>query len=392
MMRGTYAGTCKKLTRHNQMMAIDPVCGMTVDESSALRADHAGMTYYFCNPGCRAKFVADPPKYLHKASVHEPMGDPDAIYTCPMHPEVRQKGPGACPICGMGLEPAMVTLDEGPNHELIDMTRRFWIAAGLGLPVMLFAMAEMIAPAAVHGAFDLRMANWIQLALATPVVLWAGWPFFTRARDSIVNRSPNMFTLIGVGVGAAYLYSVAATAVPAWFPEGFRMHGRVEPYFDTAVVITALVLLGQVLEIRARSRTSLALKGLLGLAPKTARKVLGLMENDVPVADVKVGDLLRVRPGEKIPVDGVVLKGTTSVDESMVTGEPMPVEKAPGDRVIGGTVNGTGSIVMKAERVGRDTLLAQIVQMVADAQRTKAPVQRIADRVAAWFVPMVFAV
>ena len=270
-----------------------------------------------------------------------------------MHPEVRQQGPGACPFCGMALEPAMVTLDEGPNHELIDMTRRFWIAAGLGLPVMLFAMAEMIVSVDRRTrASTRRPPNWIQLALATPVVLWAGWPFFTRAWDSLVNRSPNMFTLIGVGVGAAYLYSVEATVMPGRFPEGFRMHGRVEPYFDTAVVITALVLLGQVLEIRARSRTSLALKGLLGLAPKTARKVIGLMENDIAIADVQVGDKLRVRPGEKLPVDGVVVKGSTSVDESMVTGEPMPVEKEPGSRVTGGTINGTGSIVMQAERVG----------------------------------------
>jgi Cu+-exporting ATPase len=380
---------------------------MTVDESTPLRADHAGITYYFCSPGCRAKFVAHPEQYLDKSARHEPhhqpTSDPDAIYTCPMHPEVRQKGPGACPFCGMALEPAMVTLDDAPNHELVDMTRRFWIAAGLGLPVMLFAMTEMIAPA--FAASLLRWArpsavNWLQLALATPVVLWAGWPFFTRAWDSIVNRSPNMFTLIGAGVGAAYLYSVAATIVPGWFPEGFRTHGpstslgagRVEPYFDTAVVITALVLLGQVLEIRARSRTSLALKGLLGLAPKTARKVIGLMENDIAIADVHVGDKLRVRPGEKIPVDGVVVKGRTSVDESMVTGEPMPVEKEAGSTVTGGTINGTGSIVMQAERVGRDTLLSQIVQMVAEAQRTRAPVQRVADRIAAWFVPAVFAI
>jgi Cu+-exporting ATPase len=376
-------------------MAIDPVCGMTVDESTPLRADHAGATYYFCNPGCRSKFIASPAQYLDKLGPAGPMGDPEAIYTCPMHPDIRQKGPGACPLCGMALEPAMVTLEDGPNPELIDMTRRFTIAAALGFPVMALAMAEMIAPALVAG--PLRWAgptavNWIQLALATPVVLWAGWPFFTRARDSIVNRSPNMFTLIGVGVGAAYFYSVAATIVPGSFPDGFRMHGRVEPYFDTAVVITALVLLGQVLEVRARSRTTLALRGLLGLAPKTARKVLGLMEHDVPIADVHVGDSLRVRPGEKIPVDGVVVKGRSSVDESMVTGESMPVEKEPGNKVTGGTINGSGSIVMKAERVGRDTLLSQIVQMVAEAQRTKAPVQRVADRIAAWFVPAVFAV
>jgi Cu+-exporting ATPase len=373
-------------------MPIDPVCGMTVDPSSPLRYDYDGTTYFFCNPGCRTKFSANPEHYLDASKAPEPMGDPEAIYTCPMHPEVRQKGPGACPICGMALEPAVVTLDEGPNPELVDMTRRFWIATALGFPVMAFAMTEMIAADAVHRAINLRVADWIQLALATPVVLWAGWPFFTRAWDSLVNRSPNMFTLIGIGVGAAYVYSAVATIAPGVFPDGFRMHGRVEPYFDTAVVITALVLLGQVLEIRARSRTSAALKGLLGLTPKTARKVLGLMENEIPIADVKVGDQLRVRPGERVPVDGVVVKGRSAVDESMVTGEPIPSAKEPGSPVTGGTVNGTGSFVMRAERVGRDTLLAQIVQMVAEAQRTRAPVQRLADRIAAFFVPAVVAV
>ena len=372
-------------------LPIDPVCGMKVDPATRLRHEHDGTMYYFCAPGCLDRFRADPERYLSPAP-DTPPADPDAIYTCPMHPEVRQKGPGACPFCGMALEPAMVTLDEGPNHELIDMTRRFRVAAILGFPIMMFAMTEMVAPDVVHGSVDLQLSNWIQLALATPVVLWAGWPFFTRAWGSLVNRSPNMFTLIGLGVGAAYAYSVAATIAPALFPDGFRMHGRVEPYFDTAVVITALVLLGQVLEIRARSRTSSALKGLLGLAPKTARRVLGLVENDVSIADVQVGDLLRVRPGEKIPVDGVVTKGRTSVDESMVTGEPIPAAKEPGDRVTGGTVNGTGSIVMKAERVGKDTLLSQIVQMVAEAQRSRAPVQRLADRIAAWFVPFVVLV
>jgi Cu+-exporting ATPase len=376
----------------NTTLPIDPVCGMTVDPATPLRMDHGGTTYYFCAPSCLAKFRANPDAFLTRSPAEAPATDADAVYTCPMHPEVRQKGPGACPICGMALEPAMVTLDEGPNVELIDMTRRFKVAAALGLPVMVFAMAEMFAPDAVHRAVDPRIADWIQLVLATPVVLWAGWPFFTRAWDSLLNRSPNMFTLIGTGVGAAYAYSVVATVAPDLFPEGFRMHGRVEPYFDTAVVVTALVLLGQVLEIRARSRTSAALKGLLGLAPNTARRVVGLIENDVPIADVQVGDLLRVRPGEKIPVDGVVVKGRTTVDESMVTGEPIPAAKEPGGRVTAGTVNGTGTLVIKAERVGRDTLLAQIVRMVAEAQRTRAPVQRLADRIAAWFVPVVFAV
>jgi Cu+-exporting ATPase len=379
---------------------------MTVNTETPLHTDYKGDTYYFCNPGCLARFQADPRKYLqpkpssaghasaapHASAEPHPAApaDMDAIYTCPMHPEIRQKGPGACPICGMALEPATVTLDDGPNPELVDMTRRFWIAAALGLPIMAFAMAQMIAPGLVPRSTGLT--NGIQLVLATPVVLWAGWPFFERAWDSLVNGSPNMFTLIGAGVGAAYGYSAVATIAPGVFPEGFRMHGQVEPYFDTAVVITALVLLGQVLELRARSRTSAALKGLLGLAPKTARRVLGLMEDDVPIADVHVGDRLRVRPGEKVPVDGVVMKGRTSIDESMITGEPIPVEKEPGGRVTAGTVNGTGSIVIEATRVGRDTLLAQIVQMVAEAQRTRAPVQRLADRIAAWFVPAVVLV
>jgi Cu+-exporting ATPase len=370
--------------------AIDPVCGMTVKTSTPLTTTYKGDTYYFCAPGCRAKFDADPEKYLHPAP--PAAADMDAIYTCPMHPEVRQKGPGACPMCGMALEPAMVTLDEGPNPELVDMTRRLWIAVVFSAPIVVFAMTQMIAPQFSRlGPRSALLANWLQLAAATPVVCYAGAPFFVRAWQSIRNRSPNMFTLIGIGVGAAFGYSVAATIAPQVFPAGFRMHGAVEPYFDTAVVITALVLLGQVLEIRARSRTSAALKGLLGLAPNTARKVIGLMENDIPIADVHVGDKLRVRPGEKVPVDGVVLKGRTSIDESMVTGEPVPVEKDPGSRVTAGTVNGTGSIVIEARRVGRDTLLAQIVQMVAEAQRTRAPVQRLADRIAEWFVPAVVA-
>jgi Cu+-exporting ATPase len=370
--------------------ATDPVCGITVKTSTHLRTDYDGHTYYFCAPGCLAKFQEDPERFLHpEPAAVSSSAHTDAMYTCPMHPEVRQRGPGACPICGMALEPAMVTLDEGPNPELVDMSRRLWIAIAFGLPVMAYAMWTMVAGS--H-AGSTALANWLQLAAATPVVCYAGAPFFVRAWQSIVNRSPNMFTLIGIGIGSAFVYSVVATIAPQVFPEGFRMGGVVEPYFDTAVVITALVLLGQVLEIRARSRTSAALKGLLGLAPKTARKVIGLMENDIAIADVHVGDKLRVRPGEKVPVDGVVLKGRTAIDESMVTGEPIPVEKEPGGGVTAGTVNGTGSIVIEARRVGRETLLAQIVQMVAEAQRTRAPVQRVADRVAEWFVPAVVAV
>ncbi|MBD0324481.1 MAG: HAD-IC family P-type ATPase, partial [Aldersonia sp.] len=322
-------------------------------------------------------------------------------YTCPMHPEIVRTEPGACPICGMALEPRTVGLEEGPNPELVDMTRRFRVAAALAAPVFLLAMADMVFGAGVGGRIDIRWTNWLGFVLATPVVWWAGWPFFARGWASIVNRSPNMFTLIALGVGAAYLYSAAATMVPQWFPAGFQMHeaGRregglqlVEAYFDTAVVITVLVLLGQVLELRARSRTSAAIKALLGLAPKTARRIRDGVEEDVPVPHLAVGDLLRVRPGEKIPVDGVVVEGRTAVDESMVTGEPLPVEKESGSRVTGGTVNGTGSVVMRAERVGADTLLAQIVRMVSDAQRSRAPIQKLADRISGWFVPAVVVV
>ncbi len=292
----------------------------------------------------------------------------------------------------MALEPRTVSLEDTPNPELADMTRRFRVSAMLGFPVFALAMADMVLGPGVGGRVDLRVTNWVGLVLATPVVLWGGWPFFVRAWASVVNRSPNMFTLIALGVGAAYVYSVAATVVPGWFPAGFRMHGVVEPYFDTAVVITVLVLLGQVLELRARSRTSSAIKQLLGLAPRTARRVVGDREEDAPIGAVQVGDVLRVRPGEKIPVDGVVTDGHSFVDESMVTGEPLPAEKAAGDRLTGGTVNGTGTLLMRAERVGADTLLAQIVRMVSEAQRSRAPIQRLADRIAAWFVPAVVLV
>jgi Cu+-exporting ATPase len=371
-------------------LPIDPVCGMEVDPGTDLKTDYKGSTYYFCHPSCLDRFTADPEAVLHPADA--PPADPGAVYTCPMHPEVRQIGPGSCPFCGMALEPAAVTLDDGPNVELIDMTRRFRLAAILGFPVMAFAMTEMLAPSAIHSRVNLHGADWIQLVLATPVVFWCGAPFFVRAWASVVNRSPNMFTLIAMGVGAAYGYSAVATIAPGMFPDGFRTHGRIEPYFDTAVVITALVLLGQVLEIRARSRTSAALKGLLGLAPSTARRVGPAGDEDVALSDVRPGDELRVRPGDKIPVDGVVLDGRTSIDESMVTGEPVAAAKAPGDQVTGGTVNGTGSFVMRAERVGRETLLARIVQMVSEAQRTRAPIQRVADVAAGYFVPFVVAV
>ncbi len=309
-----------------------------------------------------------------------------------MHPEVRQQGPGTCPKCGMALEPETVTLDDGPDPELIDMTRRFWISVALSLPLLLLTMPHMFG-VDVTRVVPAAALPWIELVLATPVVLWAGWPFFQRAQASLVHRSPNMFTLIAVGTGAAYLYSVVAAVAPGAFPAAFRNHmGAVDLYFEPAAVITTLVLLGQVLELRARSQTSAAVKALLGLAPKTARLVRDGGEEDVPLEDVQAGDVLRVRPGEKIPVDGVVTEGQSTVDESMVTGEPVPVAKQAGDKVTGATVNGTGSFLMRAERVGAETLLAQIVQMVAEAQRSRAPIQRLADKVSGWFVPTVVAV
>src|SRR3954471_19992780 len=375
-------------TVESQPLPIDPVCGMEVDPSTDLHTEYDGKTYYFCHPSCLERFTAEPLSFVEP---REPAPlIPGAIYTCPMHPEVRQVGPGSCPKCGMALEPERVTLDEGPNPELVDMTRRFYAAAILGLPVMLIAMIGMVAPDFMHRVSG--VTNYLQLALSIPVVFWAGAPLLARGWASIVHRSPNMFTLIALGIGAAFLYSFAATVAPGVFPEGFRMDGRVDPYFDTAVVVTALVLLGQVLELRARSRTSAALKGLLGLAPSNARRVEADGEHDVPIASVHVGDLLRVRPGEKIPVDGVVTEGQSFVDESMVTGESVPAEKRTDDRVTGGTLNGTGSFIMRADRVGESTLLAQIVRMVAEAQRTRAPIQRLADRIAEYFVPAVVAV
>jgi len=373
-----------------ESLPIDPVCGMEVDPSTDLRTDYNGTTYFFCHPSCLERFTANPIEFLEPREPEAAI--PGAIYTCPMHPEIRQEGPGSCPICGMALEPERVTLDEGPNPELVDMTRRFRAAALLGLPVMLYAMLEMIASGFLHGAVPPTAANWFQLVLATPVVFWAGAPLFSRGWASIVHRSPNMFTLIALGIGAAYLYSLVATVLPGVFPSGFQMHGRVEPYFDTAVVVTALVLLGQVLELRARAQTSTALRALLGLAPSTARRVEADGERDVPLASVHVGDLLRVRPGERVPVDGVVVDGRCFVDESMVTGESIPVEKLVGAAVTGGTLNSTGSFIMRADRVGEATLLAQIVRMVAEAQRTRAPIQRLADRISEYFVPAVVAV
>jgi P-type Cu+ transporter len=373
------------------MTHTDPVCGMTIEEEDAAGSHaHGGTTYYFCNPSCLEQFKADPPSFLGPRTAAVAPAAAGTEYVCPMHPEVQSATPGACPICGMALEPRVASLEEKPNPELIDMTRRFWIAAILGAPVFVLTMADMAGAslASGHGA----LVNGIGLALATPVVFWAGWPFFERAWASIVNRSPNMFTLIAMGVGAAYAYSAAATLAPGIFPAGARMHGVVPTYFDTAVVITALVLLGQVLELRARSQTGRAIRELLGLAPKTARLVKDGGERDVPLADIVVGDRCRVRPGEKVPVDGVVIEGRSAVDESMITGEPMPSTKEAGSQVTAGTINTTGGLLVRAERVGSDTLLAQIVRMVSDAQRSRAPIQRLADVIAAYFVPAVVAV
>ena len=380
----------------------DPVCGMTVDpETSRFSFDYRGTTYHFCCSGCHAGFQQDPDAFLRAAGdaatgvgvmqMHGLALPAGTVYVCPMCPDVRETEPGPCPSCGMALQPLTVTPDEGPNLELIDMTRRFWIAAALGFPVFALAMTEMVAGA---GGLPISrtVSNWLQLVCAAPVVVWAGRPFFERAWTSVVNRSPNMFTLIALGVGAAFIYSAVATIVPGAFPDGFRMNGGVEPYFDTAVVIVVLVLLGQVLELRARHRTGGALRALLDLAPPVAHRVTADGEEEVPLADVQAGDVLRVRPGDRIPVDGVVTDGRSAVDESMISGEPIPIEKEVGSPVVGATVNGTGSLLMRAERVGSDTLLARIVQMVSDAQRSRAPIQRVADRVAGVFVPAVVTV
>jgi Cu+-exporting ATPase len=364
---------------------------MTVDPHKARhRADHRGHTYYFCSAGCRAKFVADPQKYL---GGRQPQSVPEGtVYTCPMHPEIRQIGPGSCPICGMALEPDIAGPETGPNPELVDMTRRFWTGLVLTLPVFILEMGAHIAGA--HNWVEPTPSNYVQFAFATPVVLWAGWPFFERGWQSLATRNLNMFTLIAMGTGVAYVYSLAATFVPGIFPEAFRGHGGAPAvYFEAASVITVLVLMGQVLELRAREATSGAIRALLDLAPKTARRIKGDGgDEDVSLDAVQVGDRLRVRPGDKVPVDGTVLEGRSALDESMVTGESMPVTKEKDSRVLGGTLNTSGSFIMRADKVGRDTLLSQIVQMVANAQRSRAPIQRLADQVSAWFVPAVMAV
>jgi Cu+-exporting ATPase len=423
----------------------DPVCGMQVDPQKARHTfEHDGTTYFFCCSGCRAAFQRDPEAFLGRA--REPQPHPpdrhhdhrqasnakdtrttrvtayvcpmcpevrenkpvpcptcgmalelelsadvltEVEYACPMHPQIVQNGPGACPVCGMAVEPRTVAPEEAPNPELADMTRRFWIGAAIALPVFGLAMSEMVLGSRMLEFVSRPASNWVQLVFSTPVVVWAGRPFFVRGWASIVNRRPNMFTLIALGVGSAYVYSLGATIAPMLFPAGFQRAGGVEPYFDTSVVIIVLVLLGQVLELRARHQTGAALRSLLSLAPAVAHRIIDGGEEDVPLGLVETGDTLRVRPGERIPVDGVVVEGRSAVDESMISGEPIPVEKSVGSQVVGATVNGTGSLTMQAERVGSETMLAQIVRMVGEAQRSRAPIQRLADRLAEYFVPAV---
>jgi len=392
---------------------IDPVCGMKVDPKQARGGQHIhlGTTYFFCNPKCKAKFEAEPERYLApKADIPHPapagtptqqtavsppsLSSSPVTYTCPMHPEVRQVGPGTCPKCGMALEPEEPSAEEAENPELRDMTRRFGVSVALAIPLFLLAMSDMLPGMPVQHAVGARLLGWVQLALATPIVLWGGWPFFVRGAQSVANRSLNMFTLIALGTGAAYLFSIVAQVFPSLLPASFRGHSGAAPlYFESAGVIVALVLLGQVLELRARQATSGAIRALLGLAPKTARRLKDDgTEADIPLEHIHLGDRLRVRPGEKLPVDGEVVEGQSAVDESMLTGEPLPVEKTPGSLVTGGTVNGSGALIVRAARVGRDTLLAQIVRTVGEAQRSRAPIQRLADQVAGYFVPAVIAV
>jgi Cu+-exporting ATPase len=379
-------------------MAKDPICGMAVDESSPLRAERGGQTFYFCSDNCRQKFLSasESVTHAHGASSAAPVVPTPGktIYTCPMHPEVQQNHPGDCPKCGMSL--VLQTPTAGPDEaeiaELRDMTKRFWVGAALTLPVFVLAMAHMIPALARQTSADSHTSRWIQFALATPVVWWAGWPFFLRGWRSVVTRHLNMFTLIAIGVGAAFVFSAVAMLAPDLFPHAMRHDGKVAIYFEAAAVIVVLVLLGQVLELRARSRTGSAIKALLNLAPPTARRVTAGGDEEVPLEQVKVGEQLRVVPGDKVPVDGVVMEGHSNVEESMITGEPLPVEKSVGDKVTGGTVNGPGSFIMRAERIGSDTLLGQIVSMVAEAQRSRAPIQGLADNVAGIFVPLVLAV
>jgi Cu+-exporting ATPase len=374
-------------------MTKDPVCGMDVDPSTAgFQATFDGRTFYFCSQNCHDKFKANPEQYVAAAPAKAAPTPEGTVWTCPMHPQIRQSEPGSCPICGMALEPEMPTANDAPSSELRDMTLRFWVGTALAAPVFVLEMTAHLVD--LHGVLSGQALNWIQLVLATPVVLWAGWPFFQRGAASVVNRSLNMFTLIAMGIGVAWLYSMLATLVPDIFPSSMRgMDGAVPVYFEAAAVITALALLGQVLELRAREQTSGAMKALLGLAPKTARRIRpDGSDEEVEVDAVMVGDHLRVRPGEKVPVDGTVLEGRSAVDESMVTGESMPVTKVEGARLIGGTINRSGGLVMQATEIGRDTMLSRIVQLVAAAQRSRAPIQRLADQVSGWFVPLVIVI
>ncbi len=371
----------------------DPVCGMAVDpETSIHQLTHAGVHHYFCSAGCLGKFRADPARYHGGAEDSAPPPPKGAIWTCPMHPEIQRPGPGACPICGMALEPIVPEAADGPSEEYRDMRRRFWIGLVLALPVLALEMGGHMT--GLHMLISRQASNWIQMLLATPVVLWAGWPFFERGWQSLRTRNLNMFTLIAMGTGVAWLYSMVAALLPDIFPDAFRAaDGSVAVYFEAAAVITVLVLLGQVLELRARETTSGAIRALLDLSPKLARRVAADgSDEEIDLSEVVVGDVLRVRPGEKVPVDGIVMEGRSTVDESMVTGESMPITKDIGAALIGGTINQTGGLVMRSEKVGRDTMLARIVQMVADAQRSRAPIQRLADAVSAWFVPTVILV
>jgi Cu+-exporting ATPase len=413
---GRMARQVRRTNTRQANTTTDPVCGMSLAIEGPIRAEHQGRAYVFCSGRCRDRYLADPDRYTSAAAsgevtaAHNPAGHNPAAseetaggvtlaevgevveYTCPMHPQIRRPGPGSCPICGMALEPVVLTADAGPNPELVDMSRRFWVGVALTVPVVLVEMG-MDLIGWVADLMSARTAAWVQLVLATPVVLWAGWPFFVRGVNSVRTRNLNMFTLIAMGTGVAWAFSVVATVAPGIFPDSFREDGAVDVYFEPAAVITVLVLLGQVLELRAREQTSGAIKALLDLTPKSARRIAADgTEEEVPLEQVQLGDRLRVRPGEAVPVDGTVQQGRSSVDESLVTGESMPVTKTEGDTVIGGTINGSGSLVVRADKVGRDTMLARIVAMVAEAQRSRAPIQRTADRVAAIFVPAVIAV
>jgi Cu+-exporting ATPase len=391
----TAKSCCCKSKQAGAESVKDLVCGMSVEPDKAEHhTEHEGVTYFFCSKGCRTKFIADPAKYLSDKPVAAPSAAPGAIWTCPMHPQIREDSQGSCPICGMALEPETFSLDSGPDPEYLDMRKRFWVSAAFSIPLFIYAMGDLIPGKPFEGLFQPGVAQWLQFVLASPVVLWGAWPFFVRGINSLKTMNLNMFTLIGLGVAVAYGFSLVATLFPAIFPAAFRGHdGGVAVYYEAAAVITTLVLLGQLLELKARGQTSSALRALLELAPAIALRVAADgSEGQVSLDDVRTGDRLRVRPGDKVPVDGVIAEGNSTIDQSMITGEPIPVAKVQGDDVTGGTVNQTGSFIMTAKRVGNDTLLAKIVQMVAQAQRSRAPIQKLADTVAGYFVPIVVLV